>query len=111
MPQAANIETLLGQIFDEMQEGRESELSPEQYAERRADFIFHMTDWKEDFTRLSDLFANPARYSKSDAAKRLASILYHIVPHLNAAGRLLLDEIVDPFAAPNTKECQQEQTR
>lgn len=107
MPQAVDIETLLGQVFDEMHEGCESE----QYADRRADFIFHMTDWKEDFTRLSDLFADPARYSKSDAAKMLASILYHIVPHLNAAGRLLLDEIADPFAAPNTKECEQEQTR
>lgn len=104
MPIATEIEQLFGQVFDGAREGLRETLDPEEYERRRHDFIFHMIDWKDDLERLADLVKHPERQDEESASVFLIGFLYHVVPHLNAAGRLLLDEINDPF--PHTKtEC------
>jgi hypothetical protein len=55
------------------------------------DFVFHMLDWIDDLHSLADLYRQPEPYSKSDAGRLVAGFLYHVIPHLMEAGRLLLD--------------------
>jgi hypothetical protein len=97
MNQTAQLEELLGQFFDELREGLRSELPPEEYDRRRHEFIFHMIDCKEDVERLADWLKHPEGPDDTAAAEMLAGFLYHVVPHMNAAARLLLDRIGDPF--------------
>ena len=89
---------LLGKIYDEARDGEPAELGPEQYARRRHDFVFHMTDWLSDLDRLSKLYKSPEEADLEHATVFLIGFLYHVVPHLGTAGRLLLDKIGDPFA-------------
>lgn len=96
------LKTLLGQAFDRRSEGLREELTPEDYEVRRSDFVFHMTDWLSDLGRLSDLYANPDCWTAKAASREVGGFLHHVIPHLNAAGRLLLDDITDPFAQPAT---------
>ena len=86
------IEKLLSRIFDELQKIDD----PEEHARRRQDFVFHMTDWQDDLGEMAELYGNPDKH-ESDASKIIAGFLYHAIPHLNAAGHLLLDTIPDPF--------------
>lgn len=89
----AKVEELLGQVFDELQTIEDKE----EYAEIKQKFIFHMTDWVDDLQDLIVLYQQLEQY-KGNAAQTIAGFLYHVIPHLNAAGRLLLDHIPDPFA-------------
>jgi hypothetical protein len=89
---------LLGKIFDDSRSGERKVLGAEEYNRRRHDFIFHMTDWLNDLHRLTALYKNPAKQDPDDAGTEVIGFLYHVIPHLNAAGRLLLDEVGDPFA-------------
>jgi hypothetical protein len=73
-------------------------VSKGEYERRRHDFVFHMTDWLTDLREYADIVRHPEEYKKDAAAEMIIGFLYHVVPHLNAAGRLLLDEIKDPFA-------------
>lgn len=98
MERSKKLESLLGKVFDSCREGLSEELSPADYAERRHDFVFHMTDWLSDLAGYADLVQHPENSKKADATHFLIGFLYHVIPHLNAAGRLLLDEIPDPFA-------------
>ena len=88
----AKIRELLGQIFDELQTVEDGE----KYAETKQQFIFHMTDWIDDLQNLIELYGQPEQ-PQGNAAQTIAGFLYHVIPHLNAAGRLLLDRIPDPF--------------
>jgi len=72
-------------------------------SQRRFDFIFHMLDWARDARQFVDLLDHPEKYDKKTAEQFLIGFLFHVIPHLNAAGRLLLDEISDPFS-PNKKK-------
>ena len=98
---AANdpLEELLGKIFDGAREGLRENIEPEEYARRRRDFIFHMSDWKSEIQRLADLYQKPEGHDENAASDFVIGLLYHVIPHLNAAGRLLLDEVLDPFAS------------
>lgn len=102
MPRCTALETLLGRVFDDLRKESWADLPPGEYKQLREDFIFHMTDWKDDLEQLRYLFNTPDTHDE-ETTTRLVGILYHIVPHLNAAVRLLLDEVPDPFATPN--EC------
>ena|SRR5438105_6415294 len=90
---------LLNKVFDRVREGH---LPPSeegtQYEMWKRDFVFHVTDWMADSERLRALFASPRDFDVEAASNLIVSFLIHVVPHLNAAGRLLLDEISDPFA-------------
>lgn len=88
----SKIEKLLTRVFDELQKID----AAEEHMRSRQDFVFHMIDWKDDLDELVELYTNPDKHS-SDASKIIAGFLYHVIPHLNAAGRLLLDTLPDPF--------------
>jgi hypothetical protein len=85
------IEELLRGVFSELHEHNEPE-----YAKKRDDFVFHMTDWLDDLDDLRAIY-NAEETTKEVAARFIVSFIYHVAPHLNAAGRLLLDEVPDPF--------------
>jgi hypothetical protein len=97
--QTTPVEELLGSLFDGAREGLRQSLSAEEYEKRRHDFAFHLTDIREDVLRLAELLTQPTKHDEEAASADIIGILYHVIPHLNAAGRLLLDQIHDPFAA------------
>ena len=97
MNQTTQIEELLGRVFDDVREGLRAELPLDEYERRRHEFVFHMTDCKDDLDRLAKWFGNPECQEEEASSTLLIGFLYHVVPHLNAAGRLLLDRIDDPF--------------
>src|SRR5207248_10218441 len=66
-------------------------------ATAKQDFIFHMTDWLDDLRRLTAIYEHPEKFDRRTAGCDVAGFLYHVIPHLKAAGRLLLDEIPDAF--------------
>lgn len=103
MSERATIKKLLGEVFDAAREGLRESLDDAAYEEQRREFVFHMTDWLSDLGRLRELLANAEGADKDEACTQVIGFLYHAVPHLNAAGRLLLDEIRDPFAAAGSK--------
>jgi hypothetical protein len=94
---------LLERIFDNCREGLRADLSPEEYQRQRHDFAFHMTDWLTDLKELNELYAHPEKADLEQATISIIGTLYHVIPHLNAAGRLLLDTIPDAFAPPQAK--------
>jgi hypothetical protein len=96
--QMEQVELLLEKLFDSQREEWKSELPPDEYERRRHDFVFHMTDWKNDLQWLAELYNDPGSQDEEAASTELIGFLYHVVPHLNAAGRLLLGRIEDPFA-------------
>jgi hypothetical protein len=98
MPTDPQLERLLGLIFDGAREGLREELDPDEYQKRRHDFVFHLADWQDDLERLATLFKHPDQQDEDSASELVIGFLYHVIPHLNAAGRLLLDEVKDPFA-------------
>lgn len=84
---------LLGSIYHQYQKLDD----PKANATAKQDFVFHMTDWLDDLRRLGALFENPDKFDRNTAGCAVAGFLYHVIPHLKAAGRLLLDEIPDAF--------------
>ena len=84
---------LLGSIYHQYQKLDD----PKANATAKQDFIFHMTDWLDDLRRLSAIYENPAKFDRESAGCAVAGFLYHVIPHLKAAGRLLLDDIPDAF--------------
>jgi hypothetical protein len=106
-PNKSALERLLGQVFDYCQEGLRDEIGLAEYERRRHDFVFHMLDWQDDLQQLTRLFENPEGQDVDSASRFLIGFLYHVIPHLSAAGRLLLDHVPDPFAEitpPSRKE-------
>ncbi len=95
----AKIRELLAQIFDELQKIDNSE----DHMRRQQDFIFHMLDWQDDLEQLSAIYANPEKY-EDDSSKIIAGFLYHVIPHINMAGHLLLENIPDPFEDESSKQ-------
>jgi hypothetical protein len=98
MNQVAHAEELLAKVFDGAREGLRAELSRDEYERRRHEFVFHLGDAREDLARLAELLAEPDKLDEEAASALIIGFLYHAVPHLNAACRLLLDHIDDPFA-------------
>ena len=88
----AKIENLMGQVYDALQSIDDKAA----HAEAKRQFVFHMTDWVDNLESLVKLYEE-GTLRKDQAAQTVAGFLYHAVPHLNAAGRLLLDRIPDPF--------------
>jgi hypothetical protein len=92
------LQELLGQVFDYEWKNHRKQWGKEEYERRRFDFVFHMTDCMTDLETLRELFRHPKKDKMRDTLISLMSILIHVIPHLNAAGRLLVGEIGDPFA-------------
>jgi hypothetical protein len=91
---------LMARVFDDHRsEDRKAE-TPEEYDRRRRDFAFHMSDWSNDLQGLMRIYNAPASVDLDEATTFLIGFLYHVVPHLNEAGRLLLDGVPDTLAQP-----------
>ena len=86
----SNLEKLLGAVFSSFTTAQRHEDSVS-HAKHRRDFIFHMTDWKDDLDRLAELYQNPENFDKKQASQIVAGFLYHVIPHLQEAGRLMLE--------------------
>jgi hypothetical protein len=91
------LKMLLAKVFDDLREGLRKEERATTYAELRQDFVFHMTDWLNDLSKLYEMYQHPEKVRLDDASLGVMGFLYHVIPHLSAAGRLLLDEIPDAF--------------
>ena len=91
------IRILMEKVFDDMYAESRNKNSL-RYQEYRRDFGFHMTDWLRDLERLSAVYRHPEKTSVADASSNIMGFLYHAIPHLAAAGRLLLEEVPDAFA-------------
>ena len=89
---------LMRRVYDEMREGLREEVDAKTYRENRELFAFHMSDWLDDYLDLKTLVESPQSTDADDAAEVVARFLYHVVPHTTEAGRLLLDDVPNPFA-------------
>ena len=98
MPGKPTYDDILARVFDEMHGSLREHLSPAEYAALRDTFIFHMNDWGGDLAALAALRDDPGSMDVEKATVFLVGMLYHVIPHLNAAGRLLLGSVGDPFA-------------
>jgi hypothetical protein len=87
------LEKLLGTIYRRYQrlENRVAD------ADAQRDFVFHMTDWLDDLDRLKAIYDHPEKWDRDQAGRDVYGFLLHVIPHLKAAGRLLLGEVSDPF--------------
>jgi hypothetical protein len=96
------LEQLLGHTFDAFRDVED----PAEHAQKKADFIFHMTDWKADLETLAALYQDPNRMDPKAARRFIFGFLIHVIPHLNAAGSLLVDEVSDPFAPADAEQAE-----
>jgi len=69
------------------------------FDERKSDFVFHMTDWRADLDKLYEMYTNPGGWVPGSACECVVGFLYHAVPHLDAAAKLLAGTAGDPFSA------------
>lgn len=91
---------LLKEVFDHVREHQLPDgVNPSEYETWKLDFVFHLTDWVSDLEELRGLLQTPKSFGVEDASHIITRFLDHAIPHLNAAGRLLLDEISDPFSS------------
>ena len=97
------LEQLLSKTFDDLQSGLRKEVGREEYERRKHDFVFHMTDWKDDLEQYAALVQCPQLHDQEAATALVVGFLYHAVNHLRAAAQLLLDDIGDPFGVDKKK--------
>ena len=72
-------------------------LSKEECEQFRYDFAFHLTDADADLMLLTAMSQEAEGWSPDEAMKKLIGVLYHVIPHLNASGRILLGDVNDHF--------------
>lgn len=94
MAEDGSISALLDQVFEAARERGDDAT----FDKRKLDFVFHMTDWQQDLEKLHSMYMNPAAWDPKSACTFIIAFLYHVIPHLNAAGRLLVDVVPDPFS-------------
>jgi hypothetical protein len=82
-----SLEKLLSAIYNQYQKLDDAALNKKS----RADFVFHMTDWADDLHRLAELYRHPENFDKEQAGNIVSGFLYHVIPHLQEAGRIMLD--------------------
>lgn len=88
-----HVEKLLGAVFAGLRDENEPD-----FEKKRGDFVFHMMDWLDDLEDLHALFRSQDA-AKEEAAELIVGFLYHVIPHLTEAGRLLLGGVPNPFSA------------
>ena len=93
MADDATLKGLLGQAFEIARQRSEDQ----SFEDHKFDFVFHMTDWRKDLETLHQMFSFPERWDADAACVFLIGFLSHVIPHLNAAGKLLVDNVGDPF--------------
>jgi hypothetical protein len=95
------IETLFRTVFAEVQRQDQSD-----FVKKQDEFVFHMTDWIDDIHDLLRLYTIDATVEV--AARQIVGFLAHVVPHVNAAGRLLMGDVPDPFAVGKSEPAKTE---
>jgi hypothetical protein len=105
-PNVSSFDDLLGKVFDEVFERVPKRgLRAAEYAELKHDFVFHMRDIKEDVEKIARLYHHPERRSPEAESVFIIGFLYHVIPHLRAASRILLgEEIRGAFETPSPIE-------
>ena len=88
------LQKLLKGAFDQWVSIKE----PARRKEYRQDFVFHMTDWLNDLDELAGLYRHPDKHTWNDAGDVIFGFFMHALNHLNAAARIFLGKIDDPFA-------------
>src|SRR5260370_31205764 len=78
---------LLAQVYDRFQRVDDAKTN----AVCKRNFVFHMTDWAGDLTKLAELYKHPQNFDKKTASDIVAGFLLHVIWHVRAAGRLMLD--------------------
>jgi hypothetical protein len=87
------LKQLLAAVYDQFQKAEDRKVN----GRWRRNFVFHMTDWSHDLSALARLYEHPGQFDKEQAGKIVAAFLYHAIPHLKAAGRLMLDYCPEDF--------------
>jgi len=82
---------ILRAVYSEVRESHELEYGNEQEA-----FSFHMSECLDDMEGVVSLLKTSSEPA-GVVARRIVGFLYHVVPHLNAAARLLLNGVPDSF--------------
>ena len=100
---SSELQETLGRIYDSICGSDRKRQSAAYYKRRRFDFVFHMTDWLRDLEGLKELYDHPEKADIKEARTFIIGFLIHVVPHVSTAGRILLDEIADPFAEDYAK--------
>ena len=90
-----SLEKFVADVFEKSRDIEDAETR----AKQKSEFVFHMTDCKDDLLRLAELYREPERFNETDAQEIIAATLYHSVGHLIAAARLY-DYVPDPFKPP-----------
>lgn len=104
----AKLVRLLASIYNQYQRLDD----PKANKQCRFDFVFHMTDWRDDLFRLAELYQNPDQFDRDTAAEIVARFAYHATHHIMEAARLLLD--YEPgyfFDSPKPKKSVSPSTR
>lgn len=104
MAEKVTFEDILGRVFDAMRAEDRDVLTESEYARLKFDFTFHMTDWLDDLKRMHALQEAPDVWTQKKATPFVVGFLYHVIPHLKAAGRILLGEIGDAFEGDETDQ-------
>jgi hypothetical protein len=65
-----------------------AETFPELPVDKAGDFVFHMTDWLKDLSRLCDLYSSPMKYGAMDTKKIVLAFLLHAPEHISAAAEI-----------------------
>ncbi|MFL5341825.1 MAG: hypothetical protein ACJ8F7_16895 [Gemmataceae bacterium] len=102
-PAASSLDDLLVRVFKEFVKRRG--LTRKEYDELKFDFVFHMRDAKEDFENLVQLYKHPEGRNAETELLFIIGFLHHVIPHLRAAGRILMgEEIKGAFEKPGPIE-------
>jgi hypothetical protein len=86
------IEQVLGRTFDRFVGKTRG------HSKKKAEFIFHMTDWRSDLEELAKLYDAPEMVERKAAGQIVYGFIIHAVSHANAARRLIEPGFRDPFA-------------
>jgi hypothetical protein len=95
MKKQLTVDQVLARAFDSFREAK----NKKEHAKKKADFVFHMTDWMSDLEKLYRLYHHPNEIEKKASNQIVFGFVLHATGHLNAAARLLLDAPPDPFGA------------
>ncbi len=83
------VRELLRAVFDAYSDADEFDHN---YQARLEDFVFHMGDWWEDFSKFGWSMLHPGSPPNPQAVKAVYGFLVHALPHLMAASETLHGE-------------------
>jgi hypothetical protein len=98
-----SLRNILRAVFEGLREKEEASFS-----EKQEEFAFHIVECLDDFENLLMLLKKSASSNETNEnamiAREIVGFLYHVVPHLTAASRLLLDGVPDTFSPDHPRD-------